>query len=171
MKQSGSSARLKLRGKPFALQFQTTLSAMTPHRFLLAAAVLLAAVGLSSCSTPESRIRSNPAVFARLSPAQQDLIRQGKIAIGFDPEMVQLALGDPDHITTRTDASGVSEIWRYTTYETPDGMILYRGWYHRYYYWGDPMFPYYLDYPYRREHDHIRVTFRAGKVVSVEEER
>ena len=148
-----------------------TLSVMNTTRLLLGAAVLLATLGISGCSTPESRIRGNPAVFARLTPQQQDLIRKGQIAIGFDQEMVQLALGDPDHITTRTDASGVSEVWRYTTYESPDGIILYRGWYHRYYYWGDPLFPYYLDYPYRREHDQIRVTFKAGKVVSVEEQR
>ncbi len=143
---------------------------MKTTRFLLCAGLLAAALGMGGCSTPESRIRDNPAIFARLTPAQQDLIRKGQIAIGFDPEMVQLALGDPDHITTRTDATGVSEVWRYTTYESPDGMILYRGWYHRYYYWGDPLFPYYLDYPYRREHDHIRVTFKGGKVASVEEQ-
>ncbi len=142
---------------------------MKTTRFLLCAGLLGAALGIGGCSTPATRIRDNPAIFARLTPAQQDLIRKGQIAIGFDQEMVQLALGDPDHITTRTDANGVSEVWRYTTYESPDGMILYRGWYHRYY-WRDPLFPYYLDYPYRREHDHIRVTFKDGKVVSVEEQ-
>src|SRR5512135_2948141 len=117
---------------------------MKTTRFFVCAAVLLAAIGISGCSTPESRIRGNPAAFARLTPQQQDLIRKGQIAIGFDQEMVQLALGDPDHVTTRTDANGVSEVWRYTTYEAPNGIILYRGWYHRYYYWGDPLFPYYL---------------------------
>lgn len=142
----------------------------TPKFFILAAA-LAAVFALAGCSTPESRIRSNPAVFSRLTPEQQNLIRNGQIAVGFDQEMVELALGDPDHIITRTDAKGVSEIWRYTTYDLPDGMPLYRGWYHRYYYWGDPMFPYYLDYPYRQEHDHFRVTFKGGKVVSVEEEK
>ncbi len=143
---------------------------MKTTRFLLGAAALAAALGFSGCSTVESRIRDNPAIFARLTPAQQDLIRKGQIAIGFDKEMVELALGEPDHISTRTDATGVSEIWRYTTYELPDGALLYRGWYHRYYYWGDPFYPYYLDYPYRREHDHVRVTFRDGKVASVEEQ-
>lgn len=142
----------------------------TPKFFILAAA-LAAVVALAGCTTPEARIRKNPAAFARLTPEQQDLIRKGQIAVGFDPEMVELALGEPDHITTRTDATGVSEIWRYTTYDLPDGAPLYRGWYHRYYYWGDPMFPYYLDYPYRRERDHFRVTFQAGKVVAIEEQK
>ena len=144
---------------------------MNTPKFLFMAAALAAVVALTGCSTPESRIRKNPAVFARLAPEQQDQIRKGQIAVGFDQEMVELALGEPDHITTRTTAEGMSETWRYTTYDLPDGMPLYRGWYHRYYYWGDPMFPYYLDYPYRRERDHLRVTFKSGKVVSIEEQK
>jgi len=132
------------------------------------AAALLAALAVAGCSTPETRINKNPEAFARLTPQQQDLIRKGQIAIGFDQEMVQLALGEPDHIITRTDATGISEIWSYTTYELPDGMPLYRGWYHRYYRWG-PGYPYYLSYPYRREYERLRVMFRAGKVISVEQ--
>jgi hypothetical protein len=144
---------------------------MKSPRTSFAMVVTLAALCLAGCSTPESRIRQNPEVFARLTPAQQDLIRKGQIGIGFDQEMVQLALGEPDQVRTRTDASGVSEIWSYTTYEGTDGMILYRGWYHRYYYRGDPLYPYYLSYPYRREREHFRVTFRDGKVVSIEERK
>ena len=143
---------------------------MKTSKFLLLAATALAALCVAGCSTPESRIRGNPEAFARLTPAQQDLIRKGQIAIGFDQEMVQLALGEPDHIITRTDAKGASEIWSYTTYESTDGMLLYRGWYHRYYYMGDPFYPYYLSYPARREHEHFRVTFKDGKVVSIEQE-
>ena len=144
---------------------------MKTSKFLLLAATALAALGIAGCSTPESRIRKNPEAFARLTPAQQDLIRKGQIAIGFDQEMVQLALGEPDHIITRTDATGASEIWSYTTYESTDGMLLYRGWYHRYYNWGDPMFPYYLDDPHRRERTHYGVTFKDGKAVSIEEHK
>jgi outer membrane protein assembly factor BamE (lipoprotein component of BamABCDE complex) len=144
---------------------------MKTSKFLLLAATALVALCVAGCSTPEARIRKNPEAFARLTPAQQDLIRKGQIAIGFDQEMVQLALGEPDHIITRTDATGASEIWSYTTYESPDGMLLYRGWYHRYYYWGDPMFPYYLDYPHRQERDHYRVTFKDGRAVSIEEHK
>jgi hypothetical protein len=138
--------------------------------FLLGAAALVALVAMAGCATPAYRIRNNPEAFNRLTPEQQNLIRKGQIAVGFDPQMVELALGEPDHVTTRTTAEGVSEIWRYTTYDLPDGAPLYRGWYHRYYCWGDPLFPYYLDYPYRREHDHFRVTFKSGKVVSIEEQ-
>lgn len=143
---------------------------MNTSRFLTVTLAALAALVMAGCSTPESRIKEDPAAFSRLTPAQQDMIKKGQIAIGFDPEMVHLALGEPDHIRSRTDLRGVSEIWSYTTYEGYDGMMLYRGWYHRYYYMGDPYYPYYLGYPTRREREHFRVTFRDGKVVSIEQE-
>jgi len=129
-------------------------------------------VVLAGCSTPQSRINDNPAVFARLTPEQQQLIKEGKVAIGFDMAMVKLALGDPDRIRERTDASGTSEIWSYVTYEGDDGLLLYTGYYHRYYYgFGDPFYPYYLAYPTRHEHTHFRVVFRDGKVVLIENEK
>jgi outer membrane protein assembly factor BamE (lipoprotein component of BamABCDE complex) len=136
--------------------------------FVIAAAlgVLLAA----GCSTPETRIKKSPEAFGRLTPAQQDMIRKGEVGLGFDQEMVQLALGEPDRIRTRTDAEGTSEVWAYTTWETYDGMPLYTGWYHRRWGWGDPFYPYYMSYPARAEHEHLRVTFKAGKVTAVEQE-
>ncbi|MDE3083811.1 MAG: hypothetical protein KGJ37_01150 [Verrucomicrobiota bacterium] len=123
---------------------------------------------LASCSTPENRIKKNPAAFDRCTPQQQELIKRGQIALGFDPEMVKLALGDPDRVTTRTDASGQSEVWHYVTYETYEGSLLYTGYYHRF--WGPTFYPYYLDYPTRREHDRFRVAFKNGKVAAIEEE-
>lgn len=135
--------------------------------FALAAGLVL----LAGCSTPQSRINENPAIFARLTPEQQQAIKEGKVALGFDAPMVRLALGDPDRIHERTDASGMSEVWSYVTYEDDGGMPLYRGYYHRYYYGlSDPFYPYYLAYPTRREHTHFRVVFRDGKVVLIENE-
>ena len=147
----------------------TILSSMRAKGVWLAVGGVLSAFVLAGCETPQTRIEKNPAVFARLTPQQQEMIKKGQVAVGFDQEMVQLALGEPDHIITRTDASGVSEIWSYTTYDLPDGMPLYRGWYHRY--WGDPFYPYYLNYPYRREYEHLRVVFKGGKVVSIEQRK
>jgi hypothetical protein len=142
---------------------KTTLSV-----FALAAGLAV----LAGCSTPESRIKENPAAYARLTPEQQQLIKDGKVAIGFDKEMVKLALGDPDRIRERTDANGTSEVWSYVTYEGDDGLLLYTGYYHRYYYgFGDPFYPYYLAYPHRREHEHFRVVFREGRVVFIENEK
>ncbi len=136
--------------------------------FALAAGIIL----LAGCSTPQSRIDKNPAVFARLTPEQQQLIKEGKVAIGFDAAMVKLALGDPDRIHERTDASGTSESWSYVTYEDDGGVLLYTGYYHRYFYGlSDPFYPYYLAYPTRHEHTRFRVVFREGKVVMIENEK
>jgi hypothetical protein len=130
---------------------------------------LAAGLMLAGCATPETRIRQNPAAFDRATPAQQDLIKQGKVAVGFDETLVQLALGVPDRITERTSAGGKSVTWHYADYENDDGTVLYRGWYHRGY-WGGP-YAYYVDFPQRRVRDHFRVVFRNGRVVMVEEEK
>jgi hypothetical protein len=141
---------------------------------LLSLLVGCAALLAAGCSTPETRIRKNPEAFNRLSVEEQELIVQGKVAIGFDEEMVRLALGDPDRVWTRTDSEGVSEAWSYTTYETYDGAPLYRGWYHRYYGpyygWHRGYYPYYMSYPSRREREVLKVMFKDNRVISIEEE-
>jgi hypothetical protein len=132
--------------------------------------VLSALAFFSGCATPAARIERNPEVFAKLSPTEQQTIREGKVAIGFTPEMVKLALGEPDRVFTRTDAQGSTESWSYTTYESDAGVMLYRGFYHRYYGWGDPFFPYYMDYPSRRDREYLKVVFAGGKVSSIEQQ-
>ena len=140
-------------------------------RFLHLAFTCVALVLAVGCATPDTRIRQNPELFAQLTPAEQQLIREGKVALGFTPEMVKLALGDPDRVYLRTDASGTSESWSYTSYEGPDGLLLYRGYYHRYHRgWGDPFYPYYLSYPGRREREYFKVVFTDGRVSSIEQQ-
>ncbi|MBE7537605.1 MAG: hypothetical protein HS122_04260 [Opitutaceae bacterium] len=139
------------------------------HLRLLLAPMLLVLFA-AGCSTPQSRIDKNPAAFSRLTPQQQDLIKKGQVALGFDKEAVQLALGEPDRLITRTDASGTKEIWSYTTYEGMDGAFLYRGWYHRYYCYADPMYPYYLNFPSRRTRERFRVVFSDNKVIEIQQE-
>ena len=122
---------------------------------------------LAGCSTPAVRINQSPEAFAKLSATDQQLIREGKVAVGFTPEMVRLALGEPDRVYTRTDASGVNESWSYTTYETDDGVMLYRGFYHRY--WGDPFYyPYYMSSSSRRTREYFKVVFSGGLVSLIE---
>jgi hypothetical protein len=140
------------------------------------AAVLLAVAVFTGCTSPKTRIKKSPELFATLSASDQQLIKEGRAALGFTPDMVKLALGDPDRVSTRTDAMGVSEVWRYTTYETDGGVYLYRGYYHRYYtgYGGaySPYpFPYYMDYPSRRDREYLRITFTGGRVSAIDEER
>lgn len=74
--------------------------------------LLMTALIFAGCATPEARIRRNPQLFAQLAPDQQALIIRGQIAIGFDAEMVRLALGEPDRIQAGTDAADI-EIWSY----------------------------------------------------------
>lgn len=150
---------------------------MKPRQFIplvLALVAIMAGLGSGGCTSPATRIKSSPEVFARLTPEQQALVRQGKVALGFDMDAVKLALGDPDRVTERTDAAGRRIIWHYVTYEA-DGHVLYTG--HYYYgrrWWGlGPPYPdyYYLDYPTRRVRDHFRVEFTGGRVSAVSEEQ
>jgi len=125
-------------------------------------------VVFAGCSTPDTRIAKQPEVFSRLTAEQQQMIRQGRVGVGFDQDMVKLALGDPDRVRERIDASGRSEVWSYIEYEGADGAILYRGWYHRG--WGGPVYPYYMDVQGRRERSRERVVFRDGRVVAIEQD-
>jgi hypothetical protein len=134
-------------------------------------AVLALVVWLAGCASPDSRIRANAAIFDGLPPHQQQLIREGRVAIGFTPEMVYLAVGEPDRRWARTDADGRSEVWTYTTYESESGAHLYRGWFHRYYGAPDPLYPYYLDHGSRKAREYFKVTFREGAVVLIEEDQ
>src|SRR4051812_43568570 len=143
---------------------------MKTLRALLLATTAAAIAFSLGCSTPATRIRKNPELFAQLAPEQQEMIRRGQVAIGFNAEMVRLALGEPDRLTTRTDQDGTSEIWHYVTYDAPAGSPLYRGWYHRYYMWGDPVYPYYLSVADRRERERFSVVFRNGQVQALERE-
>ena len=122
---------------------------------------------LAGCSTPQTRIRGNPVLFNSLPASDQQLIQEGKVAIGFTPEMVKLAVGEPDRVYVRTDASGTNEAWVYTSYSSHGGtMIYYRGFYHRRH---PGMYPYWLDYNDREVVERYRVTFKDGKVLSIEE--
>lgn len=136
-----------------------------PFRASLAAAVL---VLVSACSTPQSRIDSNPDAFSKLTPEQQALVKQGKVGIGFDETAVKLALGNPDRISERTDTNGKSTVWRYVEYESDSGVALYRGFYH--YAYAPIYYPFYTDYSARRERDTLRVVFAEGKVTTIEQE-
>lgn len=75
--------------------------------------LLLGAAGLAGCSTVDSRIASRRAEFAGWPAAVQAKIRAGQIDLGFTPEQVRVALGDPDRIYVRTTAAGEEEVWAY----------------------------------------------------------
>jgi|GEM_PF-295393 len=71
------------------------------------------AVVFSACSSPDSRIKDHETAFSRLSSEDQGKIRGGHVDIGFNEEMVTMALGEPDRRYSRTTAQGTSEVWAY----------------------------------------------------------
>lgn len=127
----------------------------------------LAAVSLTGCSTPSTRILANPEVFGRLTPVQQALVRSGQVGLGFDMEAVKLALGNPDRITSTVTNDGATTVWHYASYEA-DGRPLYTGFYHAGRgWWGGSSSFYYMDYPNRRVRDRFTVQFRGDRVTSI----
>jgi outer membrane protein assembly factor BamE (lipoprotein component of BamABCDE complex) len=83
-----------------------------------ALALCLAAAALAGCSTPASRIKENPALFASFPPDVQAKVQEGKIEVGFAKDMVMMSLGKPDRIYSRKTEAGESEVWSYTGYYT-----------------------------------------------------
>ncbi len=139
--------------------------------FTLAAAS--AAVLLAGCTSPETRIKNNPEIFAQLTPQEQTLVKSGQVGVGFTPQAVKLALGDPDRITVRTDGKGQTQIWHYLETVYYDGAYLYGGpywggWGHRH--WGGLWGP--APYPIGpvQTYDRFRVEFRDGKVFAISQD-
>ena len=136
---------------------------------------------LAGCSsTPQWRISENPGAFSRLAPEQQQLVREGKIALGFDAEAVKLALGEPDRIRERTDAEGARVIWSYMIGDEGNDQMFYEGGFGPHYSYASPGYgfyavPYYAApyysypaFPHSRGYERFRVVFRNGKVISFE---
>jgi len=65
-------------------------------------------------STPESRIKKEPGVFAAFPPDIQSKVQRGEVAVGFTKDMVRLAMGVPRRVNTRITEGGQTEIWVYT---------------------------------------------------------
>jgi hypothetical protein len=70
---------------------------------------------LAGCSTVESRIESNPQIYASFSPEDQALVRQGRIREGMPKAAVFLAWGNPDRIRSGVRLGHSFEAWVYTT--------------------------------------------------------
>jgi hypothetical protein len=84
----------------------------TVFRSLLALPILLL---LAACATtPAQRIQQNQELFDTLPVADQARIRGGQIDIGYTPEMVRIAYGEPQRKLVRRTPVGESHIWLYT---------------------------------------------------------
>ncbi|MGZ0656882.1 hypothetical protein ACWPKO_05475 [Coraliomargarita sp. W4R53] len=68
----------------------------------------------SACGTTKNeRITQNQAAFDTYTPAERQMIRTGQVAVGFDQDMVRMALGDPSRETTVDTAAGKQIAWEY----------------------------------------------------------
>lgn len=73
--------------------------------------VLVAVLLAAGCSSVGSRIAKHRDEFSAWPAVVQDKVVVGQIDVGFTPEQVRVALGEPDSISTRTTADGTSEVW------------------------------------------------------------
>jgi hypothetical protein len=84
---------------------------------ILAAVAAVAALGfLAGCNSFNARARRMSAVYDQLPPGEQQRLQRGAIAIGDSPEMVWIALGNPDERRDLTSADGTHTTWVYRTY-------------------------------------------------------
>ena len=131
---------------------------LSMYRKLCLGLVALLASFLAGCSTPGSRIKSNPQIYSSLSPADQTLVRQGQIRVGMSKAAVFLAWGNPDRIRSGERQGHPFEAWVYTTTRTivlPDYYyspgLYFRGgvWRHHHHFYTFGLYSYPFDpYPY-----------------------
>jgi hypothetical protein len=67
----------------------------------------------SACTSPQRRIDADPMRFQQYPPDVQAAIREGNIELGFAPDMVEMSLGRPRRIYSRTGTGDTTEIWEY----------------------------------------------------------
>jgi hypothetical protein len=84
------------------------MTAIRPICFALPLLLLLA-----GCATPARRIQQNQELFDSFPVAAQARIRGGQIDLGFTPEMVRIAFGEPQRKLVRRTPGIEAEIWFY----------------------------------------------------------
>lgn len=132
--------------------------------------VLLVAL-VAGCATPSSRIKKNPELFASFPLEAQALIQQGRVAIGFEPAMVEMALGEPNRVYARETGGGKLEVWSYTTKQVKterqyvNADFRYRDATGRSRTTTDWIW---VDVNHENEYEQMRVEFTGGKVSAVE---
>lgn len=135
----------------------------------------LALLGLSACSTFESRAKKRPETFATLDASTKARLETGAIHLGDTPDMVYIALGTPDEKRELVTAANTTHVWIYSDY-----------WHE---YQGTRLVGYRRDVVYNsatktyvstavpdyqpiyapRVEDRLRITFQDGRVTVVEQ--
>ncbi len=137
---------------------------MKPHVLPGPALLLGLLLTAAGCATPEARINRHGDLFATFPPEVQAKVRQGIVQLGYTADMVYLAAGRPRHTQQRIDETGTTQIWRYTAYRWHSSPPYWRRW---------PGGPWWDAPPYgwdeREEYDVLRIEFRDGRVVAIEQ--
>ncbi len=133
---------------------------------LFRSALMIGLLVTAGCaSTTESRIDREPDLFASFPPDVQELVRNGQVRVGFEPDMVRLALGEPNRKVIRQAADDQREIWyyegRYFTLESHD---FHDRWHH-----GRPGAMIHYDTTRETIYDRMQLDFVDGKLVSIEQ--
>lgn len=145
------------------------------HRFFRTL-VLASSLGfLAACQSVESRIREKPEVYAGLDVETQYKIQQGIIDLGYTPDMVYLALGEPSQKRETMTENGRTLTWIYNTYyDRYDGSQMVG--YHRHVYYDPHLRSYRIYYrpafadTYREEtQERIRIVFKDGRATVIEQ--
>ena len=105
----------------------------------------------------------------------QEKIKLGIVELGYSPDMVYLALGDPNEKRETIAEAGRSETWIYSTYFQRYDGTAFVGYARRVYF--DPgtksyrtfYEPAYSDVYREGKEDHIRIVFKDGKVTVIEQ--
>jgi hypothetical protein len=110
------------------------------RRFFVRASTLglaTAALILTSCSTPQTRISDHPGLYQGLSHRDQAMVTQGQIRIGMSRTAVWLAWGTTDQKIKGNMGGGPTETWIYTYYASYPYYPYYAPWD---IYFGAPLF-------------------------------
>ena len=145
-------------------------------RPLSTALLLVLLLGLSAgCSSIASRIQEKSATFAALDAATQAKIQHGRVELGFTPDMVYMALGQPDETRVKTTSQATRTIWIYTSTNHEYAGTTEMG--YRRVFMRDPrtgnvyvyLEPVYGDVYRERVQEDIRIVFEHGRVAVIEQ--
>lgn len=130
---------------------------------------------LAGCNTTEQRIRQKSEVFTSLPAADQERLRKGEVSIGDTPDMVFIAIGEPDRRIEKRSAENRKVIWIYKNYFERYEGTAFAG--YRRMVGFDPrsgrrfvyLQPSYADVYRNESEERLRVVFEDGKVSAIEE--
>jgi outer membrane protein assembly factor BamE (lipoprotein component of BamABCDE complex) len=136
--------------------------------------LIIVTLMVAGCSTPASRIKKNPDLFASFPPEVQANVRKGVIEIGYTKGMVYLAFGRPNSIYERKTDMGITEVWSYTDYHVWTEYEPLESWY----YYRDVRGNLHrirdltwINRSHTSEYESLRVEFDGDKVKAIEKLR